>query len=72
MRVAGAEFVISQFNYPGSVLLVDSSVDEEVNQRINKALASFGRIRKKVIHNYDLRLAIKVAVYRAVCLSVLL
>lgn len=73
VNVAGAELKVSpQFNYLGSILAADCSVDEEVNRRINKASSSFGRIRKQVIQNHNLRLRTKIAVYQAICLSVLL
>ncbi|KAK4309452.1 hypothetical protein Pmani_018949 [Petrolisthes manimaculis] len=36
------------------VLLVDCSIDEEVNRRINKASATFGRIRDRVIQNNNI------------------
>lgn len=73
MNIAGAELkTTTRFNYLGSVLSADCSVDEEVNGRINKAAASFGRIRKRVIQNHNLRIETKVAVYKAVCLSMLL
>ena len=73
MTVAGAELeTSSHFNYIASVLTSDCSVDGKVNRRLNKESASFGRIRKKVIENHNLRLATKIAVYRAVTLSTLL
>ena len=63
---------VSQFTYLGSILSADCTVDAEISQRINKASASFALIRKRVITNHNLRIATKVAVYRATCLSVLL
>ncbi|KAK3878421.1 hypothetical protein Pcinc_017005 [Petrolisthes cinctipes] len=43
MSVAGAELQITpQFNYLGSVLSVDCSIDEEVNRRINKIPSGIG------------------------------
>lgn len=73
LEVAGAQLEISsQFNYLGSVLSDNCSIDEEVDRRLSKASSSFGRIRRQVIMNHNLRLSTKVAVYRAVCLSVLL
>ena len=62
---------VNQFTYLGSILSLDCTFDAEVNQRINKASASFFQIRKRVIANHNLRIATKVATYRAVCLSVL-
>lgn len=73
LYVDGIELKISpQFGYLGSILAADCSIDEEVCKRVNKASASFGRIHKQVVLNHNLRLKTKVAVYRAICLSVLL
>lgn len=73
LNISGEDLsIVDQFNYLGSVLSADCSAEVEVNRRINKAAASFGRIQKQVILNHNLRLSTKVAVYRAVCLSVLL
>ena len=62
---------VNQFTYLGSIFSTDCTADAEVNQRIKRASASFSQIRKKVISNHNLRIATKVATYRAVCLSVL-
>ena len=43
-----------------------------MDNRIGKASAAFARIREKVINSHNLRLATKIAVYKAICLSVLL
>ena len=64
--------VTNQFVYIGSIMSSDCSADTEVNNRINKASAAFARIRERVIKNHNLRIATKIAVYRAICLSVLL
>ena len=71
--IAGTELkTCTQFNYLGSILSDDCSIDEEVNKRINKASAAFGGLYKRVFKNHNLRLATKIAVYRTVCLNVLL
>ena len=73
MRIGEAELnEVNQFTYLGSILSADCSADAEINQRINRASASFAQIRKRVITNHNLQIATKVAVYRAICLSVLL
>ena len=61
-----------QFCYLGSILSSNCSIDAEINSRIGKACASFAKLRKDVIHTHNLRLATRVAVYKSVCLSVLL
>ena len=47
-------------------------MDAEINNRIGKACAAFAKLRKNVIHTHNLRLATRVAVYRSICLSILL
>ena len=70
ITIGGAELRISpQFNYLGLILTADCSVDEKVDRRINKASASFGRIRKRVFDDHGLRRSTKVVVYRAMCLQ---
>ena len=62
----------NQFCYLGSILSSTCSVDAEINNRIGKACAAFAKLRKNVIHTHNLRLATRVAVYRSICLSILL
>ena len=61
-----------EFIYLGGVLASSCQADSEVNRRICKASAAFARIRERVISSHSLRLATKVATYRAICLSILL
>ena len=73
IRIGGAVLkTTTQFCYLGSILTSNCSMDAEINSRIGKACAAFARLRKNVIHTHNLRLATRVAVYRAICLSVLL
>ena len=58
--------------YLGAIISNDCSVGSEIDSRLNKASAAFARIRDRVIKNHNLRMATKVAVYKAICLSVLL
>ena len=64
--------ITNQFVYLGAVISADCSADVEINSRISKALAAFSKIRDTVIKNHSLRLATKISVYRAICISVLL
>ena len=64
--------ITNQFCYLGSILSANCSMDTEINRRIGKASAAFANLRKNVIHTHNLRLATRVAVYRSICLSVLL
>ena len=61
-----------KFCYLGSILTANCSSDAEINSRIAKACAAFAKLRKNVIHTHNLRLATRVAVYKSICLSVLL
>ena len=62
----------NQFCYLGSILSCDCSTDTEINSRIGKASTAFARLRRNVIDTHNLRLHTRVAVYRAIVLSVLL
>ena len=61
----------NQFCYLGSILSHYYSMDADIISRNGKACASFAKLRKNVIHTHNLRRATKVAVYRAILLSVL-
>ena len=63
---------VKQFTYLGSTLSTDATIDIEVNNRINKASAAFGRLSTRVWNQHDLRLQTKINVYNAVVLSALL
>ena len=55
---------VTLFTYLGSILSTDCTADAEINQRINKASASFAQIRKRVITNHNLRIGTKVCEHR--------
>ena len=63
---------VKEFRYLGSFLAGDCSLDREINQRIGKAASSFGGLRRRVFDNRNIKLATKMSVYSAVCLSTLL
>ena len=63
---------VDKFIYLGSVLNNRGNADDDVQRRVALASAAFGRLSKRVFLNKDLRIRTKVAVYRAVCLSILL
>ncbi|XP_078576149.1 uncharacterized protein LOC144861905 [Branchiostoma floridae x Branchiostoma japonicum] len=56
----------------GSVLSVTGDITDEVQRRIGLASSSFGRLASRVFLNKDLTIKTKVAVYKAICLSILL
>ena len=61
----------SQFCYFRPILTSNCSVDAEIKSRIGKACAAFARTRKTATHTHNLTQATRLAVYRAICLSVL-
>ncbi|CAH1231299.1 Hypp378 [Branchiostoma lanceolatum] len=63
---------VPSFTYLGSTLSVNCDITDEVQRRIGLASASFGRLASRVFLNRNLTVTTKVAVYRAVCLSILL
>lgn len=64
--------VVPSFKYLGSILSEDSSIDNEVQNRIKQASAAFGRLRRRVFQNKNLHLRTKVCVYQAICITTLL
>ena len=63
---------VDHFCYLGSILSADANADMDISARIAKASSSFGRLSKRLWDDHGIRLDTKVAVYKAVVLSVLL
>ena len=61
-----------QFIYIGSILSSDSDLINEIQQRVKLASSAFGRLANRVFFNCNLTVSTKVAVYKAICLSILL
>ena len=64
--------VVDKFTYLGSTLSRVVHIDDEVNARIAKASAAFGRLRGSVSDRSGIRLDTKLKVYKAVVLPTLL
>ena len=64
--------VVDKFTYLGSTLSRVVHVDEEVNVRIAKASAAFGRLRGSIWDRSGIRLDTKLKVYRSMVLPTLL
>lgn len=64
--------VTEDFPYLGSILSSSCSIDTEINARINKASAGYGRLNQRVFNNHNLKVTTRAAVYRAVCVPTLL
>ena len=64
--------VVDKFTYLGSTLSRVVHIDDEVNARIAKASAAFGRLRGSIWDRSGIRLDTKLKVYRSVLLPTLL
>jgi len=64
--------VVNRFTYFGSTLYQDVTIDDEVNARISKARRTFGILFTNIWHQSGISVQIKLNVYRATVLSVLL
>ena len=63
---------VEHFTYMGSVISNDATVSKDLDNRLSKASSSFGRLSKRVWQSHSLRLSIKIMVYRAVVVPILL
>ena len=63
---------VHQFTYLGSILTSDCDLNNEIQQRVKLASAAFGRLSHRVFLNCNLAIATKIAVYKAICISILL
>ena len=63
---------VDKFTYLGSTLSRAVNIDAEINNRVAKASAAFGRLRENVWERRGLSLTTKLKVYRAVVLTTLL
>ena len=64
--------VVDNFCYLGCILKSDAKADEDINSRIAKASAAFGRLRNRLWDEHGIRLDTEISVYVAVVLTVLL
>ncbi len=63
---------VDKFTYLGSTLSREVHIDDEINSRIAKASAAFGRLRSNVWERKGIKLLTKIKVYRAVVMTTLL
>lgn len=64
--------IVPSFRYLGNILSKDNTIDIEIQNRIQKASAAFGRLRRQVFQNKNLHLSRKVSVCQVVCITALL
>ena len=63
--------VVDKFTYLGSTLSRTVTIDDEVNNRLAKASAAFGRLRKKCVCVRSISTESKIKVYKTVFLITL-
>ena len=64
--------VVDNFTYLGSTLSRDVNINVEINNRLAKASAVFGRLRNNVWDRRGIRTTTKIQVYHAAIISILL
>ena len=63
---------VQNFVYLGSAVTGNNSSDAEITRRIQAASVAYGRLKSRVWNNNSLRTSTKMAVYRAVVITVLI
>jgi len=63
---------VPEFTYLGSTISNDGRIDVEIQRRMAKASASFGRLRQRLWNNHHVSTRVKGKIYRAIVLSTLL
>ena len=61
-----------EFTYIGSTISSNGWIDDEIQRRMAKASASYGRLRQRVWNNHHVSMRVKGKIYRAIVLSTLL
>lgn len=73
IQVKGVQLqAVEKFTYLGSTLSRCIHIDDEINSRISKASAAFGRLRTTVWERRGIKLSTKIKVYKAIVLTTLL
>ena len=60
---------VMEFTYLGSTMSSDGCIDDEIQRRMAKASASFGRLRQRLWNNHHVSMRVKGKIYRAIMLS---
>ncbi|KAK2139229.1 hypothetical protein NP493_6586g00001 [Ridgeia piscesae] len=58
------------FTYLGSTISSNGCIDNEIQRRMAKASASFGRLRQRLWNNHHVSIWVKGKIYRAIVLSI--
>ena len=63
---------VPEFTYLGSTVSNDGRIDVEIQKRMAKASAAFGRLRQRLWNNHHVCTRVKGKIYRAIVISTLL
>ena len=63
---------VLEFTYIGSTISSNACIDDEIQRRMAKASASFGRIRQRLRNNHHVSMGVKGKTHRAIVMSTLL
>ena len=62
---------VLEFTYLGSTISSNGCIDDEIQRRMAKASASFGRLRQRLWNNHHVSMRVKGKICRAIVLSTL-
>ena len=60
---------VLEFNYLGSTISSNGCIDDEIQRRMAKASASFGRLRQRLWNNHHVSMRVKGKIYHAIVLE---
>ena len=63
---------VLEFTYLGSTISSNGCIDDEIQRRMAKASASFGRLHQRLWNNHHVSIRVKGKMYSAIVLSILL
>ena len=63
---------VLEFTYLGSTISSNGCIDDEIQRRMAKTNASFGRLRQRLWNHHHVSMRVKGKTYRAIVLSTLL
>ena len=64
--------IVNNFKYLGSILSNNSSIEEDINNRLSKASKVFQGLSRLILYKTSIRLGTKIKLFRAIILSILL
>ena len=64
--------LVNSFKYLGSILSNNSSIEEDINNRLSKASKVFRGLSRLIWHKKSIRLGSKIKLFRSIILSILL